>query len=484
MNTRLVTKIIGIALCTAALCMLPSLLLAFAARDGAVGPFLGAMAAGLLAGTPLALRKVGEEDRMQLRDGFAAVAGCWVCLSLLCALPYWFSGALPHFWDALFESASGLTTTGASVISDIEALPASLLFWRCFTQFLGGMGVLVLMLALLPRLGAGSAYLMRAESPGPIKGKLVPKIGQSAKILYLIYLILTAAETICLRIAGMTWFDSICHAMTTLSTGGFSTKNTSIAYYSSPAIDWILIVFMALAGVSFSLLFLLAKGGWRTVGRDEELRLYGGAILCSALVIAAVLLVQDGCALSFSMVTDGVFQVVTLVTSTGFATADYMLWPTAAQCVLLALMVMGGCAGSTSGGVKGVRVLLMHKLLRRSVKQVLHPREVHAICLNGKRVEESTLAAVCIFFYAYCAMLAAGTVIVSLDNFGFAASFSAALTSLSNIGPGLDLLGPSGNFAPLSPLSKVTLSALMLIGRLEILPVLVLLTPGWRRRTS
>ena len=373
-----------------------------------------------------------------------------------------------------------MTTTGASVVNEIEALPKSILFWRSFTQFLGGMGVLVLMLALLPRLGAGSAYLMRAESPGPIKSKLVPKIGQSAKILYLIYLILTAAETICLRIAGMTWFDSVCHAMCTISTGGFSTKNASVAAFHSLAVDWIIILFMLLAGINFTLLFLLARRDFSAVRKDEELRLYLFAILGGSAVILLALLAQAGASPSFTLLTDVVFQVVTLITSTGYATADYMLWPTLTHCVLLALMFMGGCAGSTAGGVKCVRIVLLHKMLRRAVNKVLHPREVHAIMLSGKRVDEGTLSSVCVFFYAYCALLVFGTVVVSLDNCGFAASFSAALTSLSNIGPGLDLLGPSNNFFPLSDLSKVTLSALMLIGRLEIIPILVLLSPsGW-----
>lgn len=480
MNLRFVTKIIGIVLCAAALCMIPSLLISLYTHDGITQAFLTSMAIGLLLGGMLSIRRLDSDERMHLRDGFATVAGCWVCLSFLCALPYWFSGALPNFFDALFEAASGLTTTGASVVNDIEALPKSILFWRSFTQFLGGMGVLVLMLALLPRLGAGSAYLMRAESPGPIKGKLVPKIGQSAKILYIIYLILIGAETICLRIAGMTWFDSICHALCTISTGGFSTKNTSIAYFDSLLIDWIVIVFMLLAGISFTLLFLMARREFKAVRKDEELRLYLAAILGAAAVIFLVLLVQGKMSPSFALFTDTVFQVVTIITSTGYATADYMLWPTLAQCVLLALMVMGGCAGSTAGGVKGARILLLHKMLHRAVNKVIHPREVHVILLSGKRVDEGTLASVCVFFYAYCALLIFGTIIVSLDNYGFAASFSAALTSLSNIGPGLDILGPSSNFFPLSNLSKLTLSALMLIGRLEIIPILVLLSPsGW-----
>lgn len=480
MNLRFVTKIIGIVLCAAALCMIPSLLISLCTHDGITWAFLTTMAIGLLLGGPLAVRRMDSDERMHLRDGFATVAGCWVCLSFLCALPYWFSGALPNYFDALFEAASGLTTTGASVVNDIEALPKSLLFWRSFTQFLGGMGVLVLMLALLPKLGAGSAYLMRAESPGPIKGKLVPKIGQSAKILYIIYLILIGAETICLRIAGMTWFDSICHALCTISTGGFSTKNTSVAYFDSLVIDWIVIVFMLLAGISFTLLFLMARREFKAVRKDEELRLYLAAILGAVVVIFLVLLMQGEMRPSFALFTDTVFQVVTIITSTGYATADYMLWPTLAQCVLLALMVMGGCAGSTAGGVKGARILLLHKMLHRAVDKVIHPREVHVILLSGKRVDEGTLASVCVFFYAYCALLIFGTVIVSLDNYGFAASFSAALTSLSNIGPGLDILGPSSNFFPLSNLSKLTLSALMLIGRLEIIPILVLLSPnGW-----
>ena len=485
MNLRFVSKIVGVVLCAVSLSMIPSFLISLYYDDGATVAFLAAMLAGYLIGNPLAFQRIKENDRMHIRDGFAAVAGCWLCLSVLCALPYWFSGAIPHIWDALFESASGLTTTGASILTEIEGLPQSILFWRSFTQFLGGMGVLVLMLALLPSLGAGSAYLMRAESPGPIKNKLVPKIGQSAKILYTIYLILLTAETICLKIAGMTWFDSICHAMATVSTGGFSTKNASIAHFDSLAVDWIVIIFMFLSGVSFSLLFLATvRKKHETFRKDEELRLYTGAVVCSSAVIVAALIWQNDMDYSFHLLTDVVFQVVSLITSTGFATADFALWPTVTQCVLLLLMLMGGCAGSTAGGVKPVRVLLLHKLLRRTVNKVIHPRRVNTICLNGKRVEEETLSTVCVFFFAYIALLGLGTFIISLDDFGMTASFSAALTSLSNIGPGLDVVGPCSNFSMLSPFSKLTMSALMLTGRLEILPVLVLLTPSvWTQKT-
>ncbi len=483
MNIRLVSKIIGIVLCAGSASMVPSLLLSLYNRDGICGAFISSMLIGLIIGLPLARRRVDGRERMQARDGFATVAGCWFFLSVLCALPYCFSGALPNFFDALFESSSGLTTTGASVIADVEALPNSLLFWRCFTQFMGGMGVLVLMLALLPKLGAGTVFLMRAESPGPIKDKLLPKLGQSAKILYVIYLILIAAETVCLRIAGMPWFDSICHSMASISTGGFAIKNTSIAYYDSMAIDWIMIVFMFLAAVNFSLLFLVAKRDFKTVLKNEELRLYAGAVALSSVVIFLVLIFQNGLPASFQVFTDVVFQVVTLVTSTGFATADYNLWPTAAQCILLALMVMGGCAGSTAGGVKPSRVLMLHRMVKRSVHKVLHPRQVHIISFNGKRVNEDTLLSVSVFFYAYCALLAVGTLVVSFDNMGFATAFSSAVTCLSNIGPGLDAVGPTSNFSALSSLSKAVLSVLMLTGRLEIFPILVLLNPhGWMHK--
>ena len=483
MNLRFLSKIIGTVLCAAAVCMLPSLLLSLAEQDGFTPAFLISIALGLLLGIPLARRPMATNDRLHLRDGFAIVEGCWLCLSLFCALPYWLGGALPNFADALFETASGLTTTGASVIRDVEALPKSILFWRSLTQFLGGMGILVLMLALLPRLGTGSAFLMKAESPGPIKSKLVPKIGESAKILYRIYLILIGAETLCLRMAGMSWFDSLCHAMCTVSTGGFSTKNASLAYYDSLAVNWIAILFMFLSGVSFALLFCIVRRDFGAVRKNEELRLYGGTVLGASVGIVLVLLFQGGSSASFSLVTDVVFQVVTTITSTGFAMEDYTLWPTAAQGILLLLMLMGGCAGSTAGGVKPVRLLLLHKMMCRSVHRVIHPRQVRAITLGGKRVDEDTLSAVCVFFYSYVFLLIVGTLILSFDQLGFSEAFSAALTGLSNIGPGMGTLGPTSNFAALSILSKLTITALMLIGRLEIFPILVLLTPAcWLRK--
>ena len=483
MNFRFIFKTAGYALCVGAFSMLPSLFIAQFTHDGTAMTFFITLLCFLLPGLLCSRISIPSGCHVQLRDGYAAVACCWIFLSLLGALPYYLSGAAGNYWNALFETVSGLTTTGASIFSDIEALPKSLLLWRSLSQFLGGMGVLVLMLALLPQIGAGGNFLMRAESPGPLKGKLVPKISQNAKILYRIYLLLFAAETICLRVAGMGWFDSICHAMTTVSTGGFSTKNASISAFQSLGIDWIIIAFMVLSGINFSLLFLFSQRNFAAVRKDEELRLYLIAIACASLLLIVDLVAQGKFPASFHLFTDAVFQVTTLITSTGFATADYMLWPTLTQCMLLALMLMGGCAGSTAGGVKCARILLLHKLLRRSVEQIIHPRQVHVITINGRRADPAAVNAACVFFYAYCALLLLGTLVLSLDNIGFAASFSAALTSLSNVGPGLDQLGPSGNFSILSSLSKATLSALMLTGRLEILPVLVLLSPGSRVRS-
>lgn len=482
MNFRLIARVLGGMLMLAAVCMLPSLLLALAEADGAAHAFLAAMAVCLLCAAPMVLLKPRSAAPMQLRDGFAAAAGCWLCLSLVSALPYWFSGALAQYPDALFEAVSGLTTTGASVIADVEALPRSLLLWRSLTHFIGGMGVLLLMLALLPKLGAGSGALMKAESPGPIKSKLVPRLGQTAKLLYSLYLTLIALETLCLRLAGMGWFDSFCHAVSTIATGGFSTKNAGIAAFHSPLIVWIITAFTLLAGVNYSLLFLLLRRQVRSVLKNEELRLYLALIAGASVLILAALVLQNGAPLSFSTLTDAVFESVTLITTTGFSLVDYNPWPTLAHAVILLLILSGGCAGSTAGGVKPVRLLLLCKLLRRSVDRVLHPRQVRVIRLDGRRVSEETLNAVCVFFFSYCLLLVAGTLLLSLDNLGITTAFSAALTSLSNVGPGLDVIGPCDNFAPLSAFSKLVLSLLMLSGRLEILPLLVLLHPSaWRR---
>lgn len=443
-------------------------------------PFFGTAVLCILLGTALHLVPV-KKAQMHSRDGFMAVALGWIVLSLTGALPYAFTGALTHYVDAVFETVSGLTTTGSTVFPEVEHLPRSVLLWRSLTQWMGGMGVLVLFLALMPKLGDGAVYLMRAESPGPIKSKLVPKVGSTAKILYTIYVALTVLEMVCLRLAGATWFSAVNHAFTTMATGGFSIYNTSLSG-TSPAVMWIVTAFSFLAGVNFSLPFLAVTGRLRAALRSEELRVYLSIVVGVTLLICLCLRVQAGVPLGES-VTDAAFQTVTIITTTGFATVDFAQWPTFCRMALLVLMFTGGCAGSTSGGIKLSRVLILWKSLVRELKRMVHPNHVSVIKVDGQPVEERVVSSTGAYIMAYMAVLLAGALVVSWDNFGFQESFAASLTCISNVGPGLGILGPMENFSILSPLSKIALSLEMLTGRLELMPMLALLTRGaWRDR--
>lgn len=481
MNYRLVMHILGIILMGEAASMLPSMVIGYAAGDGDGSAFLLSIVITFAAGLLCYLHRP-RGQKMHARDGFAAVALSWIVLSLFGALPYVFSGVLPNFVDAVFETASGFTTTGASVFTFIEGQPRGVLFWRAQTQWMGGMGVLVLFLALMPHLGGSAVFLMNAESPGPIKSRLVPRLGDTAKILYTLYLGLTVAETIALRIAGMPWFDAITHAFTTLSTGGFSIKNASIAAYNSPAIEWIIIVFTVLASINFSLMFLAIRGQIRTVLKNEELRTF---LLITVLAVAAVcanLMMQMG--LPFSQaVRDAAFQVTTISSTTGYATRDFALWPTFSQAILVLLMLIGGCAGSTAGGTKVSRILLQLKCLKRELNRIVHPNRVSVITMDEQAVKEEAVTSALVFQVAYLLVLIVGALVVALDGMGITESLSASLACISNIGPALGELGPTSNFAGLNYFSKLVLSLEMLMGRLELMPLLVLLNPAtWRNK--
>ena len=482
MNYKLVFHILGMILRVEAALMLPATVIAFVTGGGDGLAFLLSAAVTMTVGQGLTMLP-GKNMKMQARDGFAAVALCWIVLSLFGALPYTLSGVMPNYVDAVFETVSGFTTTGATVLTAIEGQPSGILFWRAQTQWMGGMGVLVLALALIPKLGEGSVYLMRAESPGPIKSKLTPRVGDTAKILYSIYIGLTVGETLCLRLAGMPWFDSVIHAFTTISTGGFSVKNASIAAYGSIVIEWIIIIFMFLSGINFALLFYALRRDYQAVFQSEELRSYTLMTAAASGLIAMNLIVHAGQAATFQTVTDSVFQVVTLMTTTGYMTKDYVLWPTFSQAVLILVMFAGGCAGSTAGGIKQIRFVLLCKNLKREVQRILHPRVVKTLDSDGERVEEATLSGISLFFFAYILLLLLGTLVVAWDDVGFTAAFTGALTCISNVGPAFDVLGPTCNFFDLSTVSKVVLSFEMLLGRLEIMPLLLLLFPGlWRKR--
>ncbi len=481
MNKRLVFKIVGITLVIEAAFLLLPLLVALVSRGTDRAAFASTALACAVLGFPLSRLKT-PRAMMQNRDGFAAVALCWISLSVLGALPYALSGCCSYV-DALFETISGFTTTGASIFPSPSSLPRGILFWRALTQCLGGMGVLVLLLALLPKLGGGSVNLMKAESPGPISSKLLPRTADTAKALYVIYVALTTLETLALRIAGMPWFDAVTTSFTTISTGGFSVQDTSIAYYQSEAINWIIVFFMFVSAINFSLLFLACvQRKVKDAIKSEELRWYCLIVLGAVALISLQLVFYSGFT-PYTAISQSTFQVVSLMTTTGFSTVDFALWPFFSQSVLLLVMFVGGCAGSTAGGLKVSRVVLLFKNLRRDLRRTLHPHELRPITLDGKRVEETTVASISLFFFAYIVILFLAAAVVSIDALGFAESFTAALTTISNVGPGLGALGPLSNFSSLSDVSTLVLSATMLLGRLEIIPVLILFFPSlWHKK--
>ena len=451
MNQNLILRIVGVILCIEALCMIPPLLLSVFGGGVDQRAFLYALLICGGVGVLLSLIRA-DNARLQTRDGFVCVALCWIALSVFGALPYFFSGSC-SFIDAIFETVSGLTTTGASIFPSPASLPQGIQFWRALTQWMGGMGILVLMLALLPKLSEGSVNIA-----------------------------LTVAEALLLRIAGLPLFDAITTALTTISTGGFSIRDASIAYYQSHLVNWILIFFMFAASVNFTLLYLCVTRRFREALKSEELRVYSLVVVGASAMIAADLIVRTGRDIG-SAIENAAFQVTTLISTTGYCTEDFDLWPQFCRCILVLVMFFGGCAGSTAGGIKVSRIVLLCKSLRRDLRRVMHSREVRPITLDGHRVTEETVLSVSVFFFVYIAILLLGTLILSLDNIDLTAAFTASLTAISNVGPGLGAVGPTCNFGFLSGISKLTMSAIMLLGRLEIMPLLVLLMPSvWRRK--
>lgn len=407
-------------------------------------------------------------------DGMVSVAFSWIVLSVIGALPFYLSGAIPSFVDALFETVSGFTTTGASILPEVESMEKGLLFWRSFTHWIGGMGVLVFLLAIAPAKGAERGFtmhLLRAESPGPSVGKLVPKMRKTAAILYLLYIGLTVIDILMLLAGGMSLFEALCTAFGTAGTGGFGVKNDSIASYS-PYIQNVTSIFMLLFGVNFSCYYLMVMRQFRSVFKDEELRLY------IAIVLGSVALIVWNLWGFFPTVEETVrhalFQVSSIITTTGYATTDFDLWPSFSKTILLCLMVVGACAGSTGGGIKVARVLLLFKSLKRNIAQMLHPRKVKLVRNNGSVVDERIISNTNAYLSAYVLIVFLSFILVSLDGFTTGTNFSAVLACLNNIGPGLELVGPSCNYASFGILSKLVLTMDMLLGRLEIFPILVL----------
>lgn len=478
MNYRMIARILGmVLLITAALMLLP--LIAGLYYGESVLNFIITIAATAALGGIFLLFKPKNRD-IYAREGFAAVGLSWILMSLLGALPFVISGDIPHYVDALFETVSGFTTTGSSLLTDIEGMSRGCMFWRMFTHWIGGMGVLVFIMAVLPMSGEHSMHIMRAEVPGPVVGKLVPRVRKTAAILYLIYMGLTAIETLFLLGGGMSFFEALLHAFATAGTGGFSTRGASIAAFNSLYIEIVISVFMLLFAVNFNLYFLLLLGRVRDVLKNQELRCFACIVAFSMLSIAWNISGQYSDfaeALRYSS-----FTVASLVSSTGFGTADFTQWPQYSQWLLVIIMFIGACAGSTGGGLKLSRVMLLIRAAFADLRHMIWPRRVNRVQMEGQRVEAAGIRAVFSYFALYMLMLLLGTLLISFDGFDTATNFTAALTCLSNMGPGLGLIGPNGNFSIFSDFSKLLMSLLMLIGRLEIYPVLVLFFPSvWRK---
>ena len=477
MNFRLVFRVTGKTLMVLAASMLLSLLVCLIYREDPV-PFL--MAIGITGAAGFLLSLIRSNDHFFPREGFFAVALIWLLVGACGALPFHFCGFFESYIDCFFESVSGFTTTGSSILTAVEPLPKGILFWRSFMHWLGGMGVLVLTIALLPGLGARTVHLMKAESPGPIVSKLVPKASQSSKILYGIYCGMTIVEIFVLRLVGMPWFDSVVNSFAIAGTGGFAIKNISIAAYGSPAIEIACTVFMLLFSVNFSVYFLILCGKIRQALRSDELRFFLIVVAASTVLISFNIYSMVGTA--GDSVRHAAFQVASIISTTGFASTDFNLWPEFSKTILVLLMFIGACAGSTGGAIKCSRVLLLLRAIRREIRQIIHPRSVNVVKLDGRVVDEKDLRSTMIFFAAYMFITLAAILLVSVDNFSFGTTFTAVVTCIGNVGPGLEMVGPMGNFSAFSGFSKIVLSLCMILGRLEIIPVLVLFSgTAWKK---
>lgn len=478
MNYRFIAYIMGWILNIQGVFLLVPSLVALYYKEESGFAFL--IAAGIsLAFGALATVKKPRSKSFYAKDGFVSVALGWVVLSISGALPFIISREIPSVFDALFETISGYTTTGATILTDVEALSKSLLFWRSFTHWIGGMGILVFVLCILPLAGGNNMYLMRAESPGPSVGKLVPRVRSTAVILYGIYTALTALECVLLLIGGMGFFDAVCTSFGTAGTGGFGIRNSSIADYNV-FLQNVIAVFMVIFGVNFSVYFLILVRKPKQVLKSEELRTYLGIVLASTVLIGFN--VRDSFSSIWEALQQAFFQVSSIITTTGFATTDFNLWPTFSKCILVMIMFIGACAGSTGGGIKVSRIVIAYKNIKNGIENFVHPKSVRIIRMEGKKISNEIVRSVNAYIVLYFAVFVASVLLISLENFNFETSFTSVAATLNNIGPGLDGVGPMENFAKFNPFSKCVFMFDMLAGRLELIPMVILFSPWiWRK---
>lgn len=481
MNYKMVSKTVGRLLQAEALLLLLPMAVSIYFKENLLYVYGIVIALVLLAGSLLTLPKP-KKRTIYAREGFAIVSLSWILMSFFGALPFVFSGAIPSFVDAFFETVSGFTTTGASILNSIESLPKSILFWRSFTHWIGGMGVIVFVLAILPQKDMQSMHILRAEVPGPTVGKLVSKTTVTARILYIIYGVLTVAEIIALLCCEMPLYDSVTTAFATAGTGGFSVKNASIAAYNNLGAEVVISLFMLLFGINFNLFYLLLIKQFKRVFKSEELWTYLAVIGVSVLLITFNIypMVET---LGTALRQAG-FQVISIITTTGFVTADFGQWPAMSQMVLVVLMFLGACAGSTGGGLKVGRMIILVKAAFRELRRAINPNRVKAIKLDGAVIEKDVVITTSTYFVIYMFIIGISALILTIDNFDFTTTVTAVVTCINNVGPGLAAVGPVENFADFSNFSKLVLSANMLIGRLEIFPIIILFMRSTWKKTS
>ncbi len=487
MNVKLLLRTLSAIILVEAAAMVPALLIALYYGDGDAMAFVFTIGLMLLLCLPLRFLCRPESTDLRAREGFLSVALSWVLLSVFGALPFLFSGVIPNFIDAFFESASGFTTTGASIMSTVEGQPHGIMFWRSFAHWIGGMGVLVLTLAIMPQMGSRTSHLVRAESPGPTLSKVVPRMADTAKILYIIYSVMSLINYVALLLAGMGPYDAALTMFGTAGTGGFSNYSASIGHFDSVWIDTVTTFFMVAFGINFVLYYKLITGSVKEFFA-EELKWYLAIYFGITLLLTFVLLPRPEIGHFGTAFRYASFQVASLMSTTGYATTDFILWPAAAKMLLLLVMFTGACAGSTGGGMKICRIGMLCKESLREVRRTYQPRRVMVVRYESKAVDETVLHQVNIFFFTYLLLILLGGMLISLDAAGFAGAdtleshFTAALTCVSNVGPGMGVVGPMGNFSGYGPFAKLLLSFLMLAGRLEIFPMLALFSPSiWRK---
>ncbi len=481
MNFKLIIRVLGFLIFVEGVAMLLALAVSLIYGEHDTTAFLFSSGICLVTGGAIAWLTNGAKKDIGKREGFIIVALVWVVFSFFGSLPYILSNSIPNFTNAFFETISGFTTTGSSILSDIEALPHGILFWRSISQWLGGMGIIVLSLAILPVFGIGGMQLYVAEVPGPSPDKISPRIRQTAKTLWIIYLGFTATEIILLWIGGMSFYDAVCHSFTTMATGGFSTKQASIAHWSSPFIQYVVIVFMFFAGTNFTLSYLALNGKFKSVFKDEEFKYYVFFILGFTTLIFGGLLLTTQLGVEHAF-RDSLFQVVSIITTTGYATTDYLLWTPFLTILIFTLFFFGGSAGSTGGGIKIMRIVILLKNSYYELRRMIHPHAIIPVKFNKHSVDAKIVTNVLAFFMLYLIIFALSTIVFTLIEPDIESAMGAVATSLGNIGPGLGNVGPAENFLHVSPVGKWFLSFLMLLGRLELFTILVLFSPTfWKR---